>query len=461
MKSARSADLRTVPAWRRALGLACFMLLPGAASASAATAPAPVDGPGGPRVAKLLADAYHQEKSAEDIRDAAAAFGSTSIPALLDVLEAGNFHERRKSGGIVIHSLKDEAKLGLALALGTFHFESLRRRVEHRLEGAATLKTRSALLFVLGHTVPDGSLDALLLPAATVPTPQARGLRQPFEEALSAALARDEELHDELSAFFTNTPPQFLRSVIAAAKRGEDQAALDGLSRLIGKVPAADPLVMIEISDLGKTVERPVPEATLARIRGALVSPAESIQMEAAKALGRLDDVAAVPMLIDALRSSSSPIRIEAKIALDRLSAERFGSDADAWAQWHADSRRWLAGEAPRWKADLRSSDQSRVSRALLQIARFRIYRYEFVEDVAAALKGGNENTCVVACAVLGHFATPTSIEPLLKALDHPVVAVRKAALEALERATGAHHGEHAAKWRAAGWPRDGQPDAE
>lgn len=41
---------------------------------------------------------------------------------------------------------------------------------------------------------------------------------------------------------------------------------------------------------------------------------------------------------------------------------------------------------------------------------------------------------------------------PLLKALDHPSVEVKKAAFEALRRATGEDHGEKAADWLAAGW---------
>ncbi|QDV06250.1 hypothetical protein Poly30_17570 [Planctomycetes bacterium Poly30] len=412
------------------------------------------DGPGGPRLAKLLLDASRGEYSVDRIRDAAAAFGSASIPAVLDVLEEGTFHERRKQGGIVVHALDEDARLGLARALGTFQWESVRRWIEHRLQGDPSLKARSTLLFVVGAAAPDESLGDLLMPIADVPRGQERALRQPLEDALASALARESNLQDELRALFVNTPPTFLRSVIAGIKKGGDQASLDGLSRLLDSVPEADPLLMIEISDLAKTVVRPVPGRTLDRIRAALISRNESVQVEAAKALGRLDDVAAVPMLIEALLSTSGALRIEAKVALDRLSAERFGSDAAAWSQWHSDSQRWLQGEAPRWKADLRTGDQSRVSRALLQVARFRIYRYEFVEDVAAALANGNENTCVVACAVLGHFATSGSIEPLLKALDHPIIAVRKAALEALVRATGADHGEHASEWRAAGWPR-------
>ncbi len=94
------------------------------------------------------------------------------------------------------------------------------------------------------------------------------------------------------------------------------------------------------------------------------------------------------------------------------------------------------------------------MSRALLQVSRYRVFRYEFVEDTTVALGMADEKTAVVACAVLGHFGTMGCVEALVEALDRPSVKVRKAALDALVRATGADHGEHSKDWRAAGWPR-------
>ena len=110
------------------------------------------------------------------------------------------------------------------------------------------------------------------------------------------------------------------------------------------------------------------------------------------------------------------------------------------------------ADEFPSLHVDLRSGDESRTSRALLRVARYRVFRHELAAPVADALGGASENTAIVACSVLGHFATQECVPPLLEGLDHPSVDVRRAAYDALRRATGADHGEHSDSWRAAGW---------
>ena len=49
-------------------------------------------------------------------------------------------------------------------------------------------------------------------------------------------------------------------------------------------------------------------------------------------------------------------------------------------------------------------------------------------------------------------WLTTSTAQNVIETLDHPSAVVRRAAYDALRRATDVDHGEHAADWRASGW---------
>ncbi|MEM8713972.1 MAG: hypothetical protein AAGG01_23770, partial [Planctomycetota bacterium] len=333
----------------------------------------------------------------------------------------------------------------------------VRRHIQHRITDSASEGQRASLLAVLGAVVPPGSLSQLLLPLNGAAPAMRRRLSGATCAALEHALKRTKEparspLLPELPRFFEEAPVEILAGTIDVAAGLEADAALRSLTGFLGTYPEADPLILVEVADVAKRAARPVPQAVLAPIRRMLLVQDRVSLVESAKALGRLYDVQVIPELIKLLRSSDPVLQKEARHSLERLSAERFGREADAWQDWYATAQEWLRHEAPALRSDLGSSDPARVSRALLQLARYRVFRHELDGEVVSAAARFDGETGVVACAVLGHFGTAKCVSGLLKILggnggDH----LRRSALEALQRATGEDHGEDVAAWAAAG----------
>lgn len=414
------------------------------------------DLPGGPRLHSLLADAFQRSASAETIATAVEALGSASIPAILDLLEAGRFQQRLGNGGAVVHRLQGAYREGLEVALRRFQWETVRRHIERRVQESPSEARRASLIGVLGAVVPPGALGELLLPLEGLAPSARRRLRRASTSSLKRALTRtpsgESPLLPELPRFFEQAPAEMLAGTIEVAASLDADAALRSLSGFLGTYPEADPLILVEVADVAKRAPRPVPQAVLAPIRRMLIVKDSVSVVESAKALGRLDDVEVIPELIQLLRSQSEVVQKEARYSLERLSAERFGGHADAWQDWYATAQEWLRHEAPAVRGDIGSSDPTRVSRALLQVARYRVFRHELDGEVVGAALRSDGQTGVVACAVLGHFGTAKSVAALLKILGgNGEDELRRAALEALQRATGENHGEDVAAWVAAG----------
>ncbi len=411
---------------------------------------------GGRALSDLLTTARSEKLSPDEIKLRVKQLGSRAIPSALDVIDAGCFHQILPGNGRVVHRLEGSCREGLLLGLGAHPWQLLKGEVLRRLKSDPARQRRSTALEVFGAALPEGELITLLDALTDLPPADRRALRSPLAEAIHGVCSRAPLAYGEVRELYSSVSPAFAASVIQGVRMGDDGHSFECLTSLIGVFPDADPVLLMEVADLAKTVTRPVSGAALRPLRAALESPVRSVSVEAVKALGRADDVLAIPGLIRQLRSSHAPMVREARAALERLSAERFGTDADAWATWHAGALRWLDGTAPQLLGELKRGDTHRTNRALLQLARYRVFRHDLVEPVAALVaQAGNpsqDQVTQLACAVLGHFATDRSVPPLLRALDGASVETRKAALDALVRATGVNHGELAADWKAAGW---------
>ena len=412
--------------------------------------------PGGQVLSSLLSKARSEKLSPEAIKANVVALGKVAIPAVLDVLDAGHFYEKVGGNGQVVHALVGDCRAGLLLGLGGHDWEPVKRQVLSRLKKEPTRQRRTTALAVFGAALPGGELPTMLDLLADLPKTDRRVIRASLAESIHEICRRSPEVYSEIPGLYSAASPAFADAIIKGVRMGDDGPSFACLTTLIDVLPGADPILLMEIADLAKTVKRPVASAALKPLRAALRSPEHSISVEAVKALGRADDVVAIPALIEKLSSSHAPMVREARAALERLSAERFGTDAGGWAAWHGGALRWLDGTAPGLLNDLRTGDLNRTNRALLQLARYRVFRHKLVGPVAALTARANDESqdgvTQLACAVLGHFATDQSISSLLRALDGASVETRKAALDGLVRATGVNHGELVADWEAAGW---------
>jgi hypothetical protein len=106
---------------------------------------------------------------------------------------------------------------------------------------------------------------------------------------------------------------------------------------------------------------RPEMQPVAERLRQALVSPIIERSAQAARALGRLGDVEAIPLLIQRLESGDRVAVEAASDALSRIAVRRMGPHPDRWRAWWKENRnvprmRWLLAALEDPDRDLRQA---------------------------------------------------------------------------------------------------------
>ena len=382
--------------------------------------------------------------------------GTGALPLLLDTLASRRYVVKIRDDVHSVHPLQGPPLAVVQAAVAMYPWPVVKDQIEARIGSSPTLPERKRALALMGAALPGAELGLLQSALVHLDRRAARSLRQPFFDALSAILLRDPATDEQLPEFYTALDPGLLSPLLKALQGLGGVRGATALSGLLGLEPEADPLLLVELANLARTTKAPMTGPTLERIRRFLPQLSDASKVEAAKALGRFDDVKAIPQLIALLDAKHQPLAETARRSLELLSRERYGSDAQAWSRWYEAANEWLSAEAPGLLAEVRGSDPTRARRALLSLARYRVFRHSLAEGVASALASPNEDVVEMGCTVLGHFATLESIPYLVRVLgEHRPESTRKAAFDALVRATGENHGEKADDWIAAGWKAD------
>jgi HEAT repeat protein len=162
--------------------------------------------------------------------------------------------------------------------------------------------------------------------------------------------------------------PDAVRRALAAELLGRagDAAALLPLAEaVLDRDPAAARAALAALAALrGHPEFRPV----LDRLRRALLGGDAARAAQAARALARLGDAEAVPLLVEGLRAGPQLARACVE-ALEALTARRFGDDAAAWIAWwrahRAEGRaEWLFSALADEDRDVRAAAAARLREA-------------------------------------------------------------------------------------------------
>lgn len=380
--------------------------------------------------------------------------GAGAVNPLLDVLISGQFSEPVGEFGAMTRSVQ-RAHLGaMTRSIQRLPWASVRPIVQERYKPSTPLRSRLILCRLLAEVAPPADLSLLGVAVAGDGSPVPRDSHRTFGSALARWIHRDGEALAYFPQLVQAIHPSLLRTSIEILRAGAPDAALGAMGRSLGLNPSFDPILLMEIADHSKTASRPADPTTLAQVRPYISSINPNCALEAVSAVGRLDDVGSIEGLIEQMKSGSSAMQSRAKEGLEKLADERLGSDASAWANWFAAAIEWHRTVAPEVTRSLRSALVSERSRALLELARYRVFRHDLDESVIQCLGDSDEGVVVIACAVLGHYATASSTSALVDTLEAKSVQVRKAALDALHRATGKRPGELKSDWVAAGFGR-------
>lgn len=385
------------------------------------------------RIAAALETVDETPRSRREAADALAALGSPALPALLACLaeglpapgvggsEAAPRPLDRTDRSIVLEALARAPRSELAACFRGLDPEP------------ATRPLRVAALEVMAEVAQERDLE-LLLALAAVPADASPNdpLLLALTEAVSRLLARDSGGFAALQGLVPEAHPVQQAHLLRALARAGGERALGALAHLASFAPRLEGQILREIGLAAESALPPFPEDVLRTVRRLLLEEDPTRRRDAALALGALQDVESLPLLIEELEAEHAGLREAALWALRRITGLSFSGSPARWRSWHAQETRWWEAEQPRLVAELRAGDVPRAASAVRELALHRLYRHEIAAEVMHALEDPLPELRVLAASALGQLESRTAAPALLAALEDEDRAVRDAACAAL-----------------------------
>lgn len=370
----------------------------------------------------------------------------------IDLTERGFLRWVHTGGGRVERPL-DAAGFELAHhALSLQPWSRTRAMLQARIEAdPSSFTIRTNAIRIGGAIAPARELDTVWMFAVEGDAILTRSMRSALRTGLAVFFARHPDAARRASSAMERLEQPMLRSVITptvfALEDCGTVASLDGLATCFGRLADADPLVATSLARVADRLDVVVPQSTATLIRAQISSPSSTVRLECVKALGRLDDVKSIPLLIESLGDQTIKVRRAAYASLEAVTGERQIPEPDTWRRWYEDAERWRRKDLPAVTAQLRSGRPALATRALLELSRYRVFRHKLSPLIIEASKSDEDSVARVAASSLGHFGTRDCIAALPALLDHRDVEVRRAAYLALKRCTRRDCGDQRDSW--------------
>lgn len=263
------------------------------------------------------------------------------------------------------------------------------------------------------------------------------GVNEPAADALASILSGAEHCWGELEKRSTKLAPGLERIVVRGIARSNSPRGFAVLMRLLAKPGANKPLLFESIEELSVKAAAGIEEHDRAEIRCALDSEDPEIACRAAFVLGRAQDTASVPALIEFLDNEDGRVQQAGVWALEMMSGFSLPPESSRWRTWHDEQLAWQKETLPALQRQLRSSEPTAVFEAIAELCRRPLFRHQLAEDLAYPLAHGQAEIALAACAGLAELRSPFGIPALVEALRRPEESVREAAGAALHAITG------------------------
>jgi len=157
----------------------------------------------------------------------------------------------------------------------------------------------------------------------------------------------------------------------------------------------------------------------------------------AASALGALEDLDSVDLLLDLLEHPERGVRQSAHRGLQAIAGVQLPLDPARWRLWIAEQRAWYEERAAALPGELASSNRMTLVQALGEVAMHRLHRRDLSHEVSLLLERTEPAVRTLACQVLAQLGVADPVPALIPLLEDPDPAVAAAAQGALHTLTG------------------------
>jgi hypothetical protein len=259
----------------------------------------------------------------------------------------------------------------------------------------------------------------------------------PFRDALVRVLRRAGADARELHWLADRAAPLRSEVIRAVGESGRSE----GLAWLGGELaePALVAPALREIARLAEGAARHEATEVAPLVRPFVQHAEPGERRHAVRALGVLEDVGAVPLLIDLLeQEGDSGLGRMAHASLQRIAGWKLPPQAGAWRSWYGEQDRWWREQAPLHLEHLTSEDDARVVAAVHALSAQRLFRHEIAQRLAGAL-GSHPSAAVRGqlCLGLARLGSRSVVDGLVRGLEDEDLGVREHALAALRSITG------------------------
>ncbi len=277
-----------------------------------------------------------------------------------------------------------------------------------------------------------------------------------FESALGEHLARDERAFDRLPLQWYRLDDHVLSSMLRAIGHSERPRGIDLLIRELSSESRATGVFIAQLARLAPFASPAQDESLREALREALEHEHEGVRKAAAVALGRLEDRAAVPRLIDLLDTRSGGLRRTAHWSLRQITDLTLPPDVQRWSTWYREEMDWLENRAPLLVKHLYSEDDAEVANAAREIALHPFQGSQFATEITVLFEYDSPGIRAFACDCLAQLGSDAVLEELLDALTYDVETVHLRAWNALKTITGLDLPPEADTWAQALGEREG-----
>lgn len=361
------------------------------------------------------------ERAAEEL----CALGAAALDPMLDllILDAA-------AGGESSVSARDRA---LTAAFGRLSSEALLSFLRGRLGAAPASDERVACLRLIAKVGDEESLPLAFDIAR--PGKATAGMQPAIDAELEHALAellRREPRSYLVAAAILPTAPALQAPAARAIGTVKDVRGLELLEGLLAD-PFLETLVVTQATRLLPLASADQAEPFLEPLREHLLESEDGLRRAAALALGRLEDVGAIPNLIPLLDAENGTPCREAHWALCRITGLALPAERSAWEGWYREEKRWVEQGAPALFECLRSGDHATMVDAVRRLARHRLHREAIAEVLAKGFAHPDPQVRVLIVAGLVQLGGRRATAALEDARDDPNEIVRLRVAEALE----------------------------
>ncbi len=278
----------------------------------------------------------------------------------------------------------------------------------------------------------------------------ARSTISGFEASLEMILRRQATGVWLAFDLFGESPAALRAPIVKTIERFDAGESLLALSRLLGRAPEMDALIMVSITRCGSRTNPPVDPQIQSAVRAYLDGSDPRLALLAITAAGKLEDYDSVPYLIRLTEDGDANQRRCAYVALRDITGLTLRSEADLWGRWYRTETEWWERRAQACFAALTNGANADIAGAINEISLRRLRRHDLARELVACLDREEEELVALTCRALGHLGSRTVVFDLIDCLEPTGTDVSWAAWRALTAITGQELPPEARSWAAA-----------